>query len=65
MILSKRCPKCGGNLVVGSDYYGTYASCMQCGTSMDLPNGNSNQTEVVEAVSLAIPATRTRRSKKI
>ncbi len=31
-----RCPKCGGNLYVDTDYYGTVEKCLQCGYSRDL-----------------------------
>ena len=27
----KQCTKCGGDLASGSDQYGPYVSCMQCG----------------------------------
>ena len=53
MLLSKRCPKCGGNLIIGSDYYGRYAACMQCGRVLDLPRDGLrlNQEDKVVAVS--------------
>jgi len=50
MLLSKRCPKCGGNLIVGSDYYGRYATCMQCGRALDLPSDCHRDEERVAEV---------------
>lgn len=32
----KQCIKCGGDLASGSDQYGTYVSCMQCGRYQDI-----------------------------
>ena len=31
----KSCPRCRGDLVLDSDYYGNYVSCIQCGASLD------------------------------
>lgn len=50
MLLSKRCPKCGGNLIVGSDYYGRYATCMQCGRAVYLSKDSDDVQEAAEAV---------------
>ena len=36
MLLNKRCPKCHGNIYAGSDYYGKYEECIQCGYTLDL-----------------------------
>jgi DNA-directed RNA polymerase subunit M/transcription elongation factor TFIIS len=35
MIWLKACPKCRGDLVLDSDYYGNYVSCIQCGHSLE------------------------------
>ena len=35
MILFKACSRCKGDLLVGSDMYGSYARCLQCGHSVD------------------------------
>jgi DNA-directed RNA polymerase subunit M/transcription elongation factor TFIIS len=37
----KQCPKCNGDLTTGSDQYGEYVSCMQCGLCKD------TQTETI------------------
>ena len=31
VIQFKACPKCHGDLIDGSDQYGSYRSCIQCG----------------------------------
>ena len=35
MMWLKSCPRCRGDLVLDSDYYGRYVSCIQCGASLD------------------------------
>jgi hypothetical protein len=35
MMWLKSCPRCRGDLVLDSDYYGQYVSCIQCGASLD------------------------------
>jgi len=35
MMWLKSCPRCRGDLVLDSDYYGHYVSCIQCGASLD------------------------------
>ena len=35
MIWLKACPKCRGDMVLDTDYYGHYVSCIQCGNSLD------------------------------
>ena len=34
VIQFKACPKCHGDLIEGSDQYGSYLSCIQCGRYM-------------------------------
>ena len=34
MIQFKACPKCHGDLMDGSDQFGSYLSCIQCGRYM-------------------------------
>lgn len=36
MIRFKACPKCGGDLYVNKDNYGTFVNCMQCGYLKDV-----------------------------
>ncbi len=31
----KACPKCRGDLLLDSDYYGHYVSCTRCGAMLD------------------------------
>ncbi len=32
----KRCPKCGGKVLLDKDYHGWYEECLQCGYTCDL-----------------------------
>ncbi len=32
----KRCPKCGGSVLLNKDFYGWYEECLQCGHMHDL-----------------------------
>ena len=34
--ISRRCPKCGGNLIIDRDYHGWYEQCLQCAYMHDL-----------------------------
>jgi hypothetical protein len=34
--MRKRCPKCGGNILVNSDEHGWYEHCLQCSYTHDL-----------------------------
>lgn len=36
IIVGARCPKCGGNLYLDSDYIGWYEQCLQCAYMKDL-----------------------------
>jgi len=35
MMWLKACPRCRGDMILDSDYYGHYVSCIQCGASLD------------------------------
>ena len=35
MMWLKSCPRCRGDLILDSDYYGHFVSCVQCGASLD------------------------------
>ena len=37
MLLLKACPKCGGDMQLSGDIYGSYASCLNCGFLLDVP----------------------------
>ena len=43
MMWLKACPRCRGDLVLDSDYYGNYVSCIQCGASLDKSQQSSFQ----------------------
>ena len=34
--INRRCPKCGGNLIIDRDYHGWYEQCLQCAFMHDL-----------------------------
>jgi len=34
--MRKRCPKCGGNILLNSDEHGWYEHCLQCSYTHDL-----------------------------
>lgn len=34
--MRKRCPKCGGNILVNSDEHGWYEHCLQCSFTRDM-----------------------------
>ncbi len=36
LVRRQRCPKCGGNLYIDTDYYGTVEKCLQCGYTHDV-----------------------------
>ncbi|MFL2644567.1 MAG: hypothetical protein ACJ0KI_02710 [Dehalococcoidia bacterium] len=36
MLHMKSCPKCAGDVSLNKDYYGYYATCLQCGWSKDI-----------------------------
>jgi len=37
MMWLKACPRCRGDMVMDSDYYGPSVSCIQCGYTLDKP----------------------------
>ena len=43
-IYLKQCPRCAGDLSTGSDHYGRYIHCLQCGYMADIEF--SNQRDV-------------------
>ena len=36
MYFLKQCPRCNGDLTIGSDRYGDFISCLQCGLCKDI-----------------------------
>ena len=42
----KQCPRCSGDLVVESDVYGTFVSCMQCGMCKDVPSADVDPSQI-------------------
>ena len=35
-IFLKQCPRCNGDVGIGSDQYGSYVHCLQCGYMKDV-----------------------------
>ena len=35
-IKKAKCPKCGGNIYLDSDYYGWFEECIQCGYTRNM-----------------------------
>jgi hypothetical protein len=52
MIWLKSCPRCRGDLILDSDYYGHYVSCIQCGASLE----KSRQTTLQQRLFVDRPA---------
>ncbi len=51
MFWFKSCPKCRGDLHRGSDAYGTFISCLQCGhylTQLEEAQGPMSQDSLVQ-----------------
>ncbi|MFC2007139.1 hypothetical protein ACFLVB_00850 [Chloroflexota bacterium] len=45
-VQTKACKRCGGDLSLESDHYGTYLTCIQCGASLNMhkPTNNRHQS---------------------
>jgi ribosomal protein S27AE len=41
----KRCPRCGGNIFIDVDQYGTFEHCLRCGHIQDLANGRQTMAK--------------------
>jgi hypothetical protein len=46
MYFLKQCPRCNGDLAAGSDQYGDYVSCLQCGLCEDVSIGASGSPTI-------------------
>ena len=58
LIAKGRCPKCGGNLYLDSDYIGWYEQCLQCAYMKDLgvvyQRKKNNPQDIAEPVPVKI-----------
>ena len=46
--MTKRCPRCGGNIYLEEDCFGSYEHCLQCGYDGDTENvTDSPETHVL------------------
>jgi acetyl-CoA carboxylase beta subunit len=55
MLTRKKCPKCGGNIYSGNDYYGKYEQCLQCGYTCDLDLAGDRQKLADELKEKTLP----------
>ncbi|MBA7656871.1 hypothetical protein ES703_64798 [subsurface metagenome] len=46
LVRTKACKRCGGDLSLESDKYGTYLECIQCGAVYNLPDPVKSNAEV-------------------
>jgi DNA-directed RNA polymerase subunit M/transcription elongation factor TFIIS len=44
MVNFKSCPRCKGDMTTGSDMYGSYLQCFQCGHSVNLESPRARFT---------------------
>jgi len=59
MFWLKGCTRCGGDLASGSDHYGPYISCLQCGSLVEMnvepvlapPINEDSIAQTVQAIS--------------
>jgi Zn ribbon nucleic-acid-binding protein len=55
LIAGVRCPKCGGNLYLDSDYIGWYEQCLQCAYMKDLGVVYQNKKKTPRDVAEPVP----------
>ena len=55
IIVGARCPKCGGNLYLDSDYIGWYEQCLQCAYMRDLGVVYQNKKKTPQAIAEPVP----------
>jgi hypothetical protein len=66
MMWLKSCPRCRGDLMLDSDYYGHYVSCIQCGASLDKSQQNVvEQRLFVDRRATKLPEMRSFENKEI
>ncbi|OGN98999.1 MAG: hypothetical protein A2Y89_00215 [Chloroflexi bacterium RBG_13_51_18] len=56
LITGGRCPKCGGNLYLDSDYIGWYEQCLQCAYMKDLGVVYQTRKKTAMEVAETVPA---------
>ncbi len=55
LISGVRCPKCGGNLYLDSDYIGWYEQCLQCAYMKDLGVVYQNKKKTPKDIAEPVP----------
>ncbi|MBI4200017.1 MAG: hypothetical protein HY535_06060 [Chloroflexi bacterium] len=55
MLDFKGCPRCGGDLHLSRDQYGSYKECLQCGYVEDVPDRVKVGDAVAEASEELVP----------
>ena len=63
MLLFKACTKCHGDMQVGSDFYGDYKQCLQCGMIVDVERVDDILASIVRERNAA--ADETAEAKKV
>jgi len=53
LFVGKRCPKCGGNLYLDSDFHGYYEQCLQCAYVHDSTDANEAENVKSKTTSLS------------
>ncbi|MFC1908829.1 hypothetical protein ACFLXD_03050 [Chloroflexota bacterium] len=43
LVQTKACKRCGGDLSLERDHYGTYLACIQCGASSNMQEPANNR----------------------
>ncbi len=55
IIAGVRCPRCGGNLYLDSDYIGWYEQCLQCAYMKDLGVVYRSKKKVPKNIAEPVP----------
>ncbi|MBN1692766.1 MAG: hypothetical protein JW845_04335 [Dehalococcoidales bacterium] len=55
IIAGVRCPRCGGNLYLDSDYIGWYEQCLQCAYMKDLGVVYQNKKKTPKNIAETVP----------
>ena len=65
MLLFKACAKCHGDMQIGSDFYGDYKQCLQCGMIVDIERADDMLAAIVRERVAAKDKTATAETKKV
>ncbi len=65
MMWLKSCPRCRGDLILDSDYYGHFVSCIQCGASLDKTQHDALQQRLFAETAPELPKTPEPRERNV